>query len=158
MRGFCVSMSVGRERTNHFQKKLYQWCIGRIWRHFFKFKKSVATSTAHHGSPTPKSDFPTLEMTAHVFNRHVIVAARSPVNEWSCCSRLDVFVHCSLREGLERDAQVAREELTQKHFFQPWAQIVLKLVASWPDKWCHIIMLVTYKSGSNRFYVSFELC
>ena len=31
--------------------------------------------------------------------------------------------------GLERDAQVAREELTQKHFFQPWAQIVLKLVA-----------------------------
>ena len=36
--------------------------------------------------------------------------------------------------GGERDVQVAREQRTQQHFwwffFQPWAKIVLKLVAS----------------------------
>ena len=82
------------------------------------------------------------------------------VSQWMELFFTSVFVHPLLEPaaGLERDVQVAREELTQNTFWGPRAQIVLKLVASWPDKWCHIIMLVTYKSGLNGHYVSPRLC
>lgn len=82
------------------------------------------------------------------------------VSQWMELFFTSVFVHPLLEPaaGLERDVQVAREELTQNTFWGPRAQIVLKLVASWPDKWCHIIMLVTYKSGLNGYYVSPRLC
>ena len=82
------------------------------------------------------------------------------VSQWMELFFTSVFVHPLLvpAAGLERDVQVAREELTQNTFWGPRAQIVLKLVASWPDKWCHIIMLVTYKSGLNGHYVSPRLC
>ena len=80
-------------------------------------------------------------------------------SQWMKLFFTSVFVHPLLEPaGLERDVQVAREELTQNTFWEPRAQIVLKLVASWPDKWCHIIMLVTYKSCLNRHYVSPGLC